>query len=373
MPRESEISHKIAILATGDEICLGDIYNSNSQEIAQRLVAAGMHVRLHASAPDTIHEIEQVLRFLLSTHQAIIITGGLGPTSDDLTRFALSKVIDQPLQFDATTWSDICERLQKFGYPTPPESNRQQALFPEGAAIIPNPHGTAAGCIVQFQQQIIFMLPGPPSECLPMLDNSVLPTLKDAGFSQSQYHQSWLLFGVSEGKIAEELDAIAKPFACITGYRLFYPYLEFKIHSQNEADFLKLLPLIEKAIQPYLLGDGKQTASELLREKIMQLTMPLSLVDNATGGALEATLKTPKTYAKLHFSTPKTFAPQITINGLEEFWQGKIDKQVTHLEIEFSDNKQHSIRTSIPFRGKRVINYAVEFICYQIARFIQNV
>jgi len=368
MTRETHPPHKIALLATGDEIARGDIINSNSQEIALRLVNAGMEVRMHMVAPDTIAEIEQAMRFLLDSHQALIITGGLGPTSDDLTRHALSQVLNRPLVFDDTTWEDICARLKRFGYPAPPESNRQQALFPADTTIISNPNGTASGCMAQHAGQFIFMLPGPPNECLPMIDSLVLPTLKQAGFQHVSYHQKWLLFGVSEGKIAEELDLLAKPFDCMTGYRLSYPYLEFKLHSSNQHDFNTLVPLIEKTIQPYLMGNGQQTASAMLRKKLADIHFTLGISDHATGGALEAALKTPKTHAQLQFSDKTA---HVKIHGLTDFWQENHNVTETHLEMIFTNNKpQNKIGINIPFRGKRVIHYAVEFICYQIYLFL---
>lgn len=377
MIRETNLSHKIALLATGDEIARGDIINSNSQEIALRLVNEGMEVRMHMVAPDSINEIEQAMRFLLSSHQALIITGGLGPTSDDLTRHALSKVLDRPLLFHEASWDAICTRLKRFGYPTPPESNRQQALFPTDTTIIPNPNGTAAGCMAEHNGQWIFMLPGPPNECLPMIDSLVLPTLKKANFQHISYHHKWLLFGVSEGKIAEELDTIAKPFDCITGYRLFYPYIEFKLHSNNQKDFNTLVSLIEKTIQPYLIGDGQKTASSLLRAALAESNTTLGIADHATCGALEAAISTPKTREKLHFSDQTMHLPlaipQIEIRGLTEFWQAQQDATHTQLQIIFFDNeKQNETGIEIPFRGKRVIQYAVEFICHQILLFINE-
>jgi nicotinamide-nucleotide amidase len=368
MSRETEVLRKIAILATGDEISQGDILNSNSQEIALRLANVGMQVRMHAATPDSIHEIEEAIRFLLSSHQAVIITGGLGPTSDDLTRYAVSQVLNHPLIFDEATWDDICFRLKKFGYPVPPESNRQQALFPEGSTIIQNPNGTAAGCISRRGEQFIFMLPGPPMECLPMVDNDVIPTLEKAEFQQTSYRKKWLLFGVSEGKIAEEFDAIAKPFQCVTGYRLWHPYLEFKVHSANQQDFDAITARFDQAVQPYIIGDGKQTASALLREKLAASNITLAISDHATGGALEATLKTPQTFSHLEFPATKKVFPYIEINGLTEYWQSRTDTTQTAIEILFSleNNQQQRIHVEIPFRGKRVIQYAVEFVCDKI-------
>lgn len=376
MTREKVIPHKIALLATGDEICNGDIFNSNSQEIAARLSKLGMNVRTHMAVPDTINELEASMRFLLKTHDALITTGGLGPTSDDLTRIALSNAIAKPLQFDEKTWEEICLRLRRFGYTTPPESNRQQAYFPAGAEIIPNPNGTAAGCLIKLENHLIAMLPGPPNECLPMLENHVLSELINTGFQHAAYHDNWLLFGVSEGKIAEELDSIANTYDCVTGYRLFYPYIEFKLHSTDANGYRELQPKIMAAIKNYLIGDGKETASVLLQALIAEAKTVLDICDNATGGALEAQIKNPQTQPFLNFhSDPQSFKGaniQIEIHGLNEYWQAKPDSNQTHLEIIFTAKSQHKkVDVEIPFRGKGVIRYAVEFICGQIFAFLQ--
>ncbi len=372
--RETDIHHKIAILATGDEVVNGDINNSNTQEIAARLTYAGMQVRTHMAAPDTVKEIQQALTFLLKTHDALIITGGLGPTSDDLTRFALSEALNLPLQFDAGTWNEICSRLKRFGYAAPPESNRQQALFPAGAVIIPNPNGTAAGCMLKMDKQLIFMLPGPPIECLPMVDNTAIPALKNAQFQQLSYHKKWLLLGASEGKLAEELDDIVKPFDCITGYRLFFPYIEFKINSSNKTDFDKVIPLIETSIKSYLTKNGEQTASIILKNYLVESKLQLNIDDRATGGALQAALETPATRAHLHFS-PNQFlknALHVEAQGLLEYWEQKNDATRTTLLLNFTDNDhEQKIDFDIPFRGgTRVIHYAVEFICAKIYTFL---
>lgn len=377
MTREkSSTDYQVALLATGDEICNGDVVNSNSQVIAQRLFNKGIYVGTHMTVADQLTELETAITFLLLNHKGLVITGGLGPTSDDLTRQALSHVLQRQLIFDETTWQAIIERLNRFGYQTPPESNRQQALFPEGATIIPNPNGTAAGCMVKNGEQFIFMLPGPPAECIPMVDSFVLPALKSNHFQQLKHYDKWLLFGVSEAEIAEKLDLLAQPFDCMTGYRYWYPYIEFKLHSNNQEDFATLVPLIEKAIAPYLIGDGKYTASELLKKKIVTLDFPIVICDTATGGLLESILKTPETYSRLLFNselpnTPETL--QIKISGLKEFWQQENNTTNSTLEITFQYNNQQSTnKTTIPFRGHRIKQYAVEFIAWQVYDYLAS-
>jgi len=371
MSRDSTHANKIALLATGDEISHGDILNTNSQEIAHRLFQQGMHVGNHMVTSDAIAEIEQAITFLLTSHNALIITGGLGPTSDDLTRYALGKAVDRPLIFNEPVWSDIVLRLKRFGYDTPPLSNRQQALFPEGAIIIPNPNGTAAGCMVEYKNKLIVMLPGPPFECLPMFEQVTIPTLKKAGFSEIEYHKNWFLFGVSEGEIAEKLDALAKPYRCTTGYRLFYPYIEFKIHTNSKQDYEQLVPQIETLIRPCIFEDGQKTASEILRASLKKIDFTLKMCDLATGGLLESTIKTPHTYPHLDFISDKNEKCMVTINGLNEFWNGSEATQTT-LTLSFHDPAKESISSVIPLRGHRVKQYAVEFICWKLCELLSS-
>lgn len=368
--REVISTHKIALLATGDEISNGDILNTNAREIARRLSDLGMLIGMHTATADHINDIEKAILFLLTSHQALIITGGLGPTSDDLTRFALGNAVEKPLVFDSPTWETIVSRLKHFGYATPPESNKQQALFPENATIIPNPNGTAAGCYLQHNNQWIFMLPGPPPECLPMIETTVIPILQQNQFQEVHFHKHWMLFSVSEGEIAEKLDAICKPFDCMTGYRIFYPYIEFKIHSNNEKDFHELIKLVEKTISPYLISEGSQTASDMLRKHLESYPSKIQICDRATGGLLESTLKTPKTCEQIIFADENNFSPVLpgfVLSGLNDYWERKRDLTETSVELTYQINQlDKTIKIPVPFRGDRVKNYVVEWACHQM-------
>lgn len=374
MTRETTSKNRIALLATGDEIIQGDILNTNAQEIAQKLFSHGMQVGMQMTVGDHLTEIKNAIRFLLQTHRALIITGGLGPTTDDLTRYALAEALNRELIFDEATWNWIIDRFNTLGYSTPPENNRQQALFPEEAVIIPNNNGSAAGCILKEDEHLIFMLPGPPLECMPMIDKVVLPALEIANFPEVLYHAKWLLFGVSEGHIAEQLEEIIKHHDCTTGYRVCYPYVEIKLHSTNEIDFHKLVPLVEKEFSAYMIEDGKQTASELLKRKLLTLNQPLTIMDLATGGSLETTIRTRETNEKLHFVSElhtKNASPwAVSITGLNDFWQ---HKQATHTVLEMTFTHHSDVKSekfTIPYRGSRVKLYAVEFICQKIYHYL---
>jgi molybdenum cofactor synthesis domain-containing protein len=376
MTRETLSKNSIALLATGDEIINGDILNTNAQEIAQTLFAHDMQIGMHMTVGDNTAEIKLAIRFLLQHHRALIITGGLGPTTDDLTRYALADALNRELIFDESIWKWIGDRFAKLGLTTPPENNRQQALFPEEAVIIPNSNGTAAGCILKEDEHLIFMLPGPPLECLPMIDKIIVPALKIAGFQQVIYHANWLLFGVSEGHIAEQLEEITQHFECTTGYRVCYPYVEIKLHSTNKKEFDACVPFVEKELSPYMIEEGKQTASDLLKKKLLTLDQPLTIIDSATGGSLEATIKTPDTHTKLNFISENTHSTTsdsvIQISGLDDFWQ---HKQETHTLLEITFTNQQGIKPGkfkVPYRGSRVKLYAVEFICQKIYQYLSS-
>lgn len=370
MTRETSSIDKVALLATGDEILNGDILNTNAAEISQRLFNQGIPIGMQMVCSDSTEDIKRAITFLLQSHRALIITGGLGPTSDDLTRFALAEVLKRELIFDEPTWQVIIERFERFKLGFPPDNNRQQALFPSKSTIIMNTRGSAAGCMIKENNQLIFMLPGPPAECLPMVEQTILPALISEGLQHTTYFEKWLLFGVSEGHIAETLDAIAQPFNCVTGYRLWYPYVEFKIYAHQEIDFKAVTVKIKETITPYLIGDGKKSACEWLKEYCLQTQTIIHFHDHATGGLLESILKTPQTVNYLIFNTNNNDNLRVTINGLDDFWQEN-NSSTTTLELIFTEkNKKHSFHKEIPFRGIRVKQYAVEWICRMIYEYL---
>lgn len=361
-------SARIALLATGDEIISGDILNTNTHYLAQQLTDHGMQPGLQITVGDSDAEIEQAIRLLLSQHQGVIISGGLGPTSDDRTRFALANYLQRPLLFHDSWWEKIIERLQSFGL-TVPENNKQQCLFPEGATLLPNLNGTAAGCYVEHNGQFIFMLPGPPQELQPLMQQEVLPKLKQLNVAHTTPQCSWLLLGVSEGQLASEMDKLFERTDVILGYRACYPYLELKIRSENTDLLHSVEREIDKLLAKNIVSRHKQSASTQLRERIATKKTQLAIFDGATRGLLEATLTAPENHQQLRFCQKQLTAGQdtyVAITGLNALWQQQTTAQTT-LTIEIS-NAQHSetIERTLPFRGFRSREFAMEMICWEL-------
>lgn len=355
---------KIGFLATGDEIVNGDVLNTNAQTMARMLFEKGITIGSHLTVSDDQSDIEKGIRYLLQENDSVIITGGLGPTSDDRTRFALSDALKKPLCFDESTWETIQARFQRFGLKNQPESNRHQAFFPEHAHIIPNELGTAAGCWLVVDHKPIFMLPGPPTECLPMFHSVVLPTLIKHGFQRSIIQKKWLLFGVSEGQIAEKLDAIAKPLHITTGYRLHHPYVEAKIRSEDQDAIAQFCKQAQPLLDKHLINQDSVPASELLIHFLSQSPDTISIEDFATHQALEKTLHTMATCKKIHFGPKReNDLLHIEIHGLDEMWAKKTD--VTHMTLTIkTDNSTQTYQ--VPYRGERSVLYAIELISREI-------
>jgi len=362
---ESGIGKRIALLATGNELVNGEIIDTNAPTIAQSLLDQRLIPGTRIIVGDQQKEIEEALRYLLTTHAIVITIGGLGPTSDDLTRFALSAALQKPLQFHLDSWNQIVKKLSSYGLSVP-ENNRQQCLFPSPCEIYPNPNGTAAACCIPYGKQLIFMLPGPPNECLPLFNQHVIPRLLSIPLLQQEiYRESWMLLSVSEGNIAKQLAPLLEQYpSCEIGYRVSSPYLEVKLQSTNKKTIDTLSEKITFLLQKHLVSRNKKTASTLLAEYISSSSgTTFSILDEATKGGLATALSSPMNHRVL-FLNGKKGKVNILLQGLADYWEQK-QANSTHIDIHLIFNSHTEIqkRLVIPMRGIKTISYAVELVC----------
>lgn len=366
----AEVVPRIALLSTGDELVNGDILNTNSHLLAQNLFDNFIQPGLHLTAGDNQKQIESAMQYLLDNHAGLIITGGLGPTSDDRTRFALSRVLQSELVFDETSWQRVVERLQRASLPIP-DTNRQQCLFPREAVIFPNDNGTAAACMALYGLKPVFMLPGPPFECLPIFQEHVLPYLQKHYFSRPLFRHEWLLLAVSEGSIAAELDPLVTGSGCDVGYRINQPYLEVKLQAADAEQLQIMQYQVENIIGKYSISSRRQKASSQLIEYIVNGRFALSIHDKATGGALESTLLSPLTYPYLRFNPGADFkGARVELTDLQSYWQDR--RHAAPLTIFITHNEhQYPISLNIPFRKERTLLFAVEMACWEILKVLR--
>ena len=380
----------IAILTTGDELIDGDTLNTNGHAIAQALNSEGLSIGLHLSCRDKEQDIVDCLQFLAKNHDIIILVGGLGPTSDDRTRFALANYLNTSLiEFPKAT-DHIQARLVRAKLEMN-AGNRQQALFPEDALLFDNPHGTAMGCCVgRGSKNLYIMLPGPPRECLPMLNNFALPALQQADHNKKELLK-WRLFGVAEGQIAEVLENALSELGLAstdfeTGYRLDTPYLEFKVRC-HKLDMQRIKQHIEPLIQPHIIATVDQKASESLQAIIEQTKADFVIIDDVTGGRLQTLIQRPSNYHKVFFhdtSSSTSLKPRdvelgkaatfyFHLTGLEGYWEEQTGSTTTDITIDYQcGNKTGSDTSKLAFRSQMVIEYAAELLCFRLVYLINQ-
>lgn len=357
-----------ALLATGDEIVIGDTLNTNGQQIAHALHAEGLELGLHMTCGDDETEIYQSLSYLANQHDQIIITGGLGPTSDDRTRYALARLMGVKLEKFPEALEHIQTHLRHSALSLSP-GNQQQALFPPGATLLPNPNGTAMGCFCYWHQKLLILLPGPPRECLPMFNQHVVPLLQDTTRT-NKILLKWRVFAVAEGQIAQQIDDALQALDCETGYRLETPYVECKVRC-TPALIEKVRAIIEPIVQPHTIASTEQKASDALRELILTRRMPVSIQDDVTGGVLQRLLQQPETYPFLQFNGEKPQALHFHLSGLNAYWQQQTTGATTEVTIAYrSTGKQGQESHELPYRSPLVVHIAAEWLSFRLVHLI---
>ena len=197
---------RACILAIGSEMLTPFRVDTNSLFITERLNAIGYDVRLKAVVGDDVDELAEVLRTAGGWADLIVITGGLGPTEDDVTRDAVARVYDMPLEVDEAIVDRIRDRFARRGMAMP-DINRRQAMVPRGAVVLENPNGTAPGLWIERGRTAVVLLPGPPREMKPMLEGIVRDRLAPRSGTAGLFRRVLKITGRAES----DVDAQAQP------------------------------------------------------------------------------------------------------------------------------------------------------------------
>lgn len=191
------------ILCVGTEILLGDIVNTNAAYISKRLAALGINVFHQSVVGDNPKRLAESLREALARCNIVITTGGLGPTCDDLTKETAAQVMGLPMVENTVELGRITEYFRMLDRPMT-ENNKKQALVPSGAAVLKNNYGTAPGILIEKDGKILALLPGPPREMCPMLDNELMPVLEK--YSEKTFVSRTVhIFNVGESAVESKL------------------------------------------------------------------------------------------------------------------------------------------------------------------------
>jgi nicotinamide-nucleotide amidase len=279
------------VLSIGTELTRGELVNTNSAWLAGTLTDLGFDVVEQCTVDDDKTRIIAALDRLARAAKVVVCTGGLGPTTDDLTAAAVAGALGVPLERDEVSVDHIRRRFEKLGR-TMSESNAKQADFPEGAAVLPNPIGTAPGFSVEVRGARAFFLPGVPREMQRMFDEQVVPRIREIAPNDS--HQiRYRTFGLPESVVGEKLAAVEGAFPGVTlGYRAHFPEIEVKVLARAGAGGkAAAIDLAERAsadvraaLGDVIYGQGDDTFAGVVGRALRTRSWTLAVAESCTGG-----------------------------------------------------------------------------------------
>ncbi len=289
------------VVAVGTELLLGQVVDSNSAYIGDRLALAGIDCHFHTKVGDNQARIASVLRIALDRSDAVIVCGGLGPTSDDISREAIAEVMGVPLRRDAA----MVERIKELFQARRREmaaSNARQADIPEGATFIPQERGTAPGLICPVGDKVIYAVPGVPFEMKEMLDRAVMPDLKRRSGSTavilSRMLRTW---GVPESALGElvadrvaALDERSNPTIAFLASGIEGLKIRITAKAETEAEAKAMLDEEDRQLRQILgdlvFGVDDQSMERVVADLLTERGCTVGVAESLTGGLVGARL-----------------------------------------------------------------------------------
>lgn len=279
------------LISVGTEILLGEIVNTNAQYLSIRLAALGISVYYQTTVGDNHDRLLSAIANAFNRSDIVILTGGLGPTADDITKETVAEYFNLPLVRDEESQNRITDYFKRLGRDLV-SSNFKQADMPEGCTILANNNGTAPGGIVECDGKIAVFLPGPPSEMGPMFEESVFPYLRSMS-EDILFSREINTFGIGESKLEDMLkpvmekqtDPTIAPYAKDSGVML---RLTTKAKTEEEARerFDPVEEQIKEIAGDIIYGYGKEELQDCVYALLKEKNLKIATAESCTGGML---------------------------------------------------------------------------------------
>ena len=280
---------KIATLSIGDELLCGEVVDTNACHIAARLYDTGARVLRHVTVGDDEDAVVAALRELGPASDAVIVTGGLGPTPDDLTAAAAARAAGTHLEVSYEALEHLARFAKRICGGLHP-SNQRQAMVPAGSSLIPNPLGTACGFRLKIGGADFFFLPGVPSEMERMLEDTVLPAVVRRTHGASR-RITLKLFGVSEAEAAARLEGCLPAGSPVElAYCVKFPEIHLILRSKaQQGESLEAAAAEVRArLEDFIFAQDDQTMDQVLASLFRKSRLTLALAESCTGGMIAA-------------------------------------------------------------------------------------
>jgi competence/damage-inducible protein CinA-like protein len=285
---------RISTLSVGDELICGQVTDTNSGTIASLLLAEGLRIQRHLAVGDNEPDIIGALNDLGRVSDAIIVTGGLGPTVDDLTSRAAARATGRRLVIHEEARSHVRLMSGKLKNLIVCPLNDKQAMIPTKSALIPNPNGTACGFHLMHNGCFMFFMPGVPSEMIVMLRETVIPfILERVPHKRVIRTDSLNLFGPCEAEVDELLSGIARPEQGLTlGICVTFPWMKVTLRAEADDDAAAtdlLVPAVRTVrdrMKAYCFSSGDISMDDAVAELFHDRCLTLSLAESCSGGLI---------------------------------------------------------------------------------------
>ena len=279
------------IIAVGTELLLGDILNTDAQFLAKELASLGIGLYAQTVVGDNRERLTQAIQTALSRADLVLLSGGLGPTDDDITRETAAEIFGRPLIYHEEIYEKIVARITR----NISESNKRQAFVPEGATVLSNDNGTAPGLLMEKDGKTLILLPGPPMELEPMFRDKVRPLLI-AKTGNVILSETVRLFGIGESSVGETVrDLMAYENPTVAPYvKSGDVTLRITARAETHDAALALIAPVKQEIlsrfPDYVYGFGEETLVPKVLRYCMEEKLTLSTAESCTAGLIAAAI-----------------------------------------------------------------------------------
>jgi len=280
------------IISCGTELVSGQCVDTNSAWLSEQLTAHGVRVAEHITVGDEVADIADAVRRALERAELVIITGGLGPTGDDLTREGIAAAIGQPLEENPAAFAQIRAFFERWGRDMS-ASNRVQAMVPRGCTVIPNPRGTAPGIAYKDETRRLFALPGVPSEMRAMFDEGIRPAVQSSRGESCTLSARLLCYGISEAKLGEAIaDLMARGRNPLVGTTASDAVLAVRVLARgDESEAARRLldadcAEIRRRLGQLVFGQDDDTLQGAVARLLFAQGKTIATAESCTGGLL---------------------------------------------------------------------------------------
>jgi nicotinamide-nucleotide amidase len=283
------------ILAVGTELLMGQIANTNAQYLSRRLADLGIKVYYHSVVGDNPGRLKDSLRLALDRSDIVITTGGLGPTQDDLTKETIAEAMGKKLVLNHESYEHIKHFFERLNRKMA-DNNAKQAYLPEGCTVVPNPNGTAPGCIVASEGKTVIMLPGPPKEMIPMFEETVFPYF-ETKTGQVIASRMLKVFGIGESememRIIDLIQSQTNPtIAPYVGLGEVIIRVTAGCRNRCEAEELlePVIVRIRERLGDFVYATNGENMEDVVVKLLIDRNCTLATAESCTGGLLASKL-----------------------------------------------------------------------------------